>query len=88
MKISTGYILKRIAEKNIVVSVGDNAEFKGMITLNETGAFFWELLEKGTTIEKMLEKVVEEYDVSSEKASKDINNFIEKLQYAFQRGHK
>jgi len=80
MKISTGYILKRIAEKNIVVSVGDNAEFKGMITLNETGAFFWELLEKGTTIEKMLEKVVEEYDVSSEKASKDINNFIEKLQ--------
>ena len=46
MKISTGYILKKVAGKNIVVSVGDNSGFNGMITLNDTGAFFWNLLEK------------------------------------------
>ena len=79
MKISTGYILKKVAGKNIVVSVGDNSGFNGMITLNDTGAFFWNLLEKDTTTDEMLKKVMAEYDVSSDEASKDIDNFINKL---------
>ena len=79
MKISTGYILKKVAGKNIVVSVGDNSGFNGMITLNDTGAFFWNLLEKDTTTDEMLNKVMAEYDVSSDEASKDIDNFINKL---------
>ena len=82
MKISSGYLLRTIAGKNIVISVNDSLNFNGMITLNDTGVFFWNLMQNNTTKEKMLEAVLKEYDVSSEEAAKDIDEFIEKLSSA------
>lgn len=82
MKISSGYLLRTIAGKNIVISVNDNLNFNGMITLNETGVFFWNLLQKNTTKTEMLEAVLKEYDVSEKEASEDIDNFINKLRSA------
>ncbi len=79
MKIASGYLLRKIAGKNIVISVNDNLNFNGMITLNETGVFFWNLLQKDITKDELLKNVLEEFDVSSEEASKDIDEFIEKL---------
>ncbi len=79
MKIAPGYLLRKIAGKNIVISVNDNLNFNGMITLNETGVFFWNLLQKDITKDELLKNVLEEFDVSSEEASKDIDEFIEKL---------
>ena len=82
MKISEGYLLRTVAGKNIVVSIGDNVNFNGMITLNDTGVFFWNLLQKDTSKEEMLKAVLQEYDVTSEEASDDIDKFIEKLKAA------
>ncbi len=79
MKICEGYILRSVAGKNIVVSVGAATQFSGMLTLNDTGVFFWELLQNDTTKEKMLETVLSEYDVDAETASKDIDEFLAKL---------
>lgn len=79
MKISEGYLLRNVAGKNIVVSVGSNVSFNGMLTLNDTGVFFWNLLQNDISKEELLEKVLKEYDVSREEASKDIDEFIEKL---------
>ena len=82
MKISNGYLLRSVAGKNIVVSVGSDTNFNGMLTLNDTGVFFWNLLSESTTKEKLLEEVLKEYDVSREEAQKDIDEFIEKLREA------
>ena len=79
MKISQGYLLRTVAGKNIVVSIGNDVNFNGMLTLNDTGVFFWNLLQKDTTKEEMLEAVLKEYDVSSDIALQDIENFIQKL---------
>ena len=79
MKISEGYLLRNVAGKNLVVSVGSEAAFNGMLTLNDTGVFFWNLLQEDTTKEKILSRVLEEYDVSEEEASEDIDEFIKKL---------
>ena len=79
MKISEGYLLRAVAGKNIVVSIGNDVNFNGMLTLNDTGVFFWNLLQKGTTKEEMLEAVLKEYDVSSDIALQDIENFLKKL---------
>ena len=44
MKIKSGFAKRNIAGSEIVVPVGNKAmEFNGMITLNESGGFFWEL---------------------------------------------
>lgn len=79
MKISEGYLLRTVAGKNIVVSVGADVNFNGMLTLNDTGVFFWNLLQKDITKEEMLAAVLKEYDVSKDEASKDIDEFIDKL---------
>ncbi len=79
MKISEGYLLRSVAGKNIVVSIGSDVNFNGMLTLNDTGVFFWNLLQKDTTKEEMLEAVLDEYDVSSAIALQDIESFLQKL---------
>ena len=80
MKICEGYLLRSVAGKNIVVSIGSDVNFNGMLTLNDTGVFYWNLLQKDTTKEEMLDAILKEYDVSSDIALQDIENFLLKLQ--------
>lgn len=80
MKIKKGFTVRNIAGSDIVVPVG-NAEkiFNGMITLNESGAFFWNALLKDTTVDEVVKKVTSEYDVDEERAKTDVEKFIEQL---------
>lgn len=82
MKIKKGYVLKEIAGNNIVVEVGGKVSFNGMITLNDTGAFLWRKLEKGADKESLVAALLDEYDVSPEKASEDVALFLQKLEGA------
>ena len=80
MKIKKGFTVRNIAGSDIVVPVG-NAEkiFNGMITLNESGAFFWNALLKDTTVDEVVKKVTSEYDVDEERAKADVEKFIDQL---------
>lgn len=80
MKIKKGFTVRNIAGSDIVVPVG-NAEkiFNGMITLNESGAFFWNALLKDTTVDEVVKKVTSEYDVDEERAKADVEKFIKQL---------
>ncbi len=81
MKIKDGFILREVAGSFIVVAVGDRVkEFNGVINLNETGAFIWKLLSEGKEPEFIENELVKEYDVSKEKANKDVKEFITKLE--------
>lgn len=72
--------MRNIAGSNIVVPVGKAGEiFNGMITLNESGAFFWEALKKETTIDEVVKKVTDEYEVDEETAKADIESFVDML---------
>lgn len=83
MKIKDDFILRKVADSYVVVPVNDlTLNFNGIINLNETGAFLFELLQKGATVEELNTKMIEEYEVSLEKAEEDINRFIEKVKKA------
>ena len=63
MKIKDGFILRDLAGKTFVVAVGDRSkEFKGMISLNETGKFIWKLLEIGATKDEVIEKLLNDFN--------------------------
>lgn len=80
MKIKSGFAKRNIAGSEIVVPVGENASrFNGMITLNETGSFFWDCLSQETTKEEVVEKVLEIYEVGKEKAEADFDKFTAML---------
>ena len=80
MKIKDNFMLREVAGSYAVVPVGDaSVKFKGVISLNETGAFLWRHLEKGIEKEELLKKMLEEYDVKEEVASEHIDAFVKKL---------
>lgn len=80
MKIKEGFVKRNIAGSEIVVPVGKTAsEFNGMITLNESGAFFWDCLLNDTTPQEVVKKVLEVYEVTPEKAAADVEKFIDML---------
>ena len=81
MKIREGFILRDVADKTFVVAVGELSKiFTGIITLNETGKFIWQMLEKGASSEEIVEKLLEECeDAEREIVEKDVDAFIEQL---------
>ena len=80
MKIKEGYMLSNVAGSDIVVPVGSEAlSFKGMLTLNEVGAFVWRALEKDNTAENIANAIVEEFNVDYDTALSDVNRFISRL---------
>ena len=83
MKIKSNFILRKVADSYVVVPVGKlTLDFNGIINLNETGAFLFELLQEGAEKEDLLRKMLEEYDVTPEKAAADIDVFLKKAEEA------
>lgn len=77
MKTKKGFMLRKVAEKHIVVPIGKaSVEFNGLITLNETGAFLWERLQRGATEESLLADILAEYDVDEATAKAGIEAFL------------
>ena len=79
MKIKDCFVLKNIAGINTVISTNSKTTFEGMITLNDTGVFMWKLLQDGITLDALVEKMVEEYEIDKAIAQKDAQSFIYKL---------
>ncbi len=79
MKIKDCFVLRNIAGINTIISSDASSNFEGMITLNDTGVFMWNILKNGATKEDLVDKVINEYEIDKETASSDIDGFLEKL---------
>lgn len=80
LKLDKEYVLRQIGDDYVIVPVGKAVlSFNGMITVNETGAFLWEQLVKGTSKEGLLETLMETYEVTQEEAERDIDEFLDVL---------
>ena len=83
MKIKNDFIVKEISDSTVVIPVGNRvADFNGMLKLNETGVFLFNLLKNDTTIEALVQSLVDEYEVTKEKANEDVITFVNKLKEA------
>jgi len=80
MKIKEGYLLREVAGSSIIVAIGDEAvNFDGIRTLNETGAFLWKQIEQGADEDKIVNALMEEYEVDEETAKNDVSEFVNLL---------
>ncbi len=61
------------------VAVLDQATMR-YFTLNETGIFIMDLLKQEKSLDEILTKLTEEYEVSEEKAREAINEFVQTLE--------
>lgn len=77
MKIKDGFMLREVAEQWVVIPLGERViEFNGIMTLSESGAILWKLMENNATEEELIRAVLEEYNIDEETAKKDIHEFV------------
>ena len=81
MKIKDGFVLEQVGDTYLAVAVGGRADsFSGLVRMNGTGAFLWNLMvEQDITREELLVKLLATYEVSRDVALADIIAFETKL---------
>ena len=80
MKIKDGYLVRDIAGAHVVVPAGEQAaEFNGLMTLNETAAFIWNILAKGADEDEVVDALLGEYDIDEPTARNDAKKVIDLL---------
>ncbi len=80
MKLKYTFEITELDNQIIAVPVGDNAmNFRGVVVLNEYGAAIMERLKEETTINKVVESLLEEYEGTKEKLTDFVEQFVEKL---------
>lgn len=78
LKTKPGFLLRRLGDESMVIAIGEASEnFNGMIRLNATGAFYWELLEQGTTEDQLVAKTLERFEgLDGATARQDVREFL------------
>ena len=81
MKIKSGFVLEKVADSYLACATGKLArEFKGLVRLNETGAFLWEKLAESDMSESdLVLAILEEYETTEDVAEKDVKVFVSNL---------
>ena len=83
MKLKKDFVLRRLADCNVVLYIGDNkADLDGMTTLNETGSFLWNELQTEKDSKQLVDALKREYEVDEQTAYKHVTAFTEKLREA------
>ena len=84
MKIKEGYILRVVAKQNVVLPTAGDLELDRMLTLNSTGKFLWEQLEKNAEKDDLVKAMLEHYEIDENTARTCVDNFVKNLErYGF-----
>ena len=73
-------VTRCIAGQTILVPVTSNvADLNSIFVLNEVGTRIWTLMDHHTTLDRLAEAVMQEYEVESAEASRSILEFVNSL---------
>ena len=78
MKIKSGFILREIAGEHVLMFLDASLKNK-VITLNETGAFLFNLISEGKDEKELIEALLSEYEIDEASATNDVKKFIEAI---------
>jgi hypothetical protein len=80
MKTKKNYIKRNIAGEYLLVPIGDTGDSSATIlSLNETASDIWDIMLKAENEEEMVEMMTELYDVDTDTAKTDIEDFLNNL---------
>jgi len=83
MKQKEGFVLRQVCGENVIVGEGlGTIDFGKLISLNETAAWLWKKAGKmgDFDIGSLTDALCEEYEVSKEKAYKDVQKMVNQWQ--------
>ncbi len=83
LKRSDHVVTRKIGEELVLVPVsGERGDLEVIFRLDQVGAFIWERLAEETTSEELTASIVENFDVTAERAGQDLAAFLADLKEA------
>ena len=80
MKLRDDYLMTPVGEGFVLVPVGKASEhFHGVARLNATAAFIVRQLDRDTTPDRIVDALLEEYDVDRAQAQAHVDALLNKL---------
>lgn len=80
MKLKYEFVTTELDEQKIAVPVGDNArDFRGVLNMNGSAAAILKLLAEDTTVEQIVQALMQEYEGSAEELTGYVEKFVQQL---------
>lgn len=81
MQIVNGFCIRKILDETVAVPIQEAAHrLSGLVSMNETGEFLFQLLQSKQTKESLVEALLENYEIDKETATADVESFVKILQ--------
>jgi hypothetical protein len=80
MKRRAAFVLQQVAGQSLLVPIGTQVlDTNGLVTLNETGRYVWELLAAERTIDDLTAALVARWELDEAAARADVESFINEI---------
>ncbi len=80
MHATKDYLMRSIAGETILIPSGAAAQkFNGLVTVNALGAFIWDQLQEPITLDALVGRITDEYEVDEATARSDAEEFLSEL---------
>jgi hypothetical protein len=77
MRIVAGFIVREVAGETIAIPAGAAAhELSGLLALNGSGKFLFELLQTEQTEESLVQALLDTYEIDAPTAQADVADFL------------
>ena len=73
-----GFVYRQVAGEHLLVALKRDRTAP-MFMLTPTAGFVWDQLTSWTTVDRLVERVVAEFDVDDETARRDVADFLDQL---------
>lgn len=80
MHIAPGFLIRQVAGENLAIPSGESAHrLSGLMVLNGSGKFLFELLQTERSAQDLIDAMMKEYDVDASTAQADVEEFLDIL---------
>ena len=80
MKRKDNFMLQAVGGENLLVPLGPRVmDLNGIVVLNDTGRFVWEILETERTPQELAAAVAEKFGVDAGRAESDVRAFLDEI---------
>jgi len=79
-KKSDSMVFRKVGDEFVLVPIRQNAgDLDSIYTLNDTAAYVWELIDGQTKVGEIKEKLILEFEVTSDDAERDLTEHLQQL---------
>lgn len=80
MKRKADFIMRYVGGERLLVPIGEQVMYlNGIVTLNTTGAFVWELLAEERTADELATAIAARFNVTLKLARTDVQIFVDEI---------